>query len=438
MNIYFVSLGCDKNLVDSQTMIDLFERRGHRIVGDLEDADAAIVNTCCFIDSAKEESIEAVFDMVRAKEDGLIRAVVMAGCMAERFREEIRQEIPEVDALIDTHSIMQACEIIEQTLPEETLDNSHRSDRDHTGSAAITTPGHYAFLKIAEGCDKHCTYCVIPSIRGPYRSIPFDDILEEARKKEEAGAKELILIAQETTLYGVDLYGEKRLVPLLERLCELPGIQWIRLLYCYPEEVDDDLIECMALHPKICHYIDLPIQHANDRILKRMGRRTDQAQIKAVVEKLRKSMPDIAVRTTLITGFPGETEREHRELVDFVREMRFDRLGVFAYSREDGTPAAAFDDQIDEEVKKARLEELYEVQKDIAEQKNASLTGSTIDVMVEGSLADSRQTYAGRTYRDAPDVDGLVFVNSDKDLESGDMISVTITGSNGYDLIAAT
>ena len=438
MNIYFVSLGCDKNLVDSQTMIDLFERRGHRIVGDLEEADAAIVNTCCFIDSAKEESIDAVFDMVRAKEDGLIKAVVMAGCMAERFRDEVRKEIPEVDALIDTHSIKQACEIIEQTLPEETTGHSHRSDGDYTGSAAITTPGHYAYLKIAEGCDKHCTYCVIPSIRGPYRSIPFDDILEEARKKEEAGAKELILIAQETTLYGVDLYGEKRLVPLLERLCEFPGIQWIRLLYCYPEEVDDDLIECMARHPKICHYIDLPIQHANDRILKRMGRRTDQAQIKAVVEKLRKSMPDIAVRTTLITGFPGETESEHHELVDFVREMRFDRLGVFTYSREEGTPAAEFDDQIDEEVKKARLEELYEVQKDIVEQKNASLTGSTIDVMVEGSLADSRQTYAGRTYRDAPDVDGLVFVNSDKDLESGDMISVTITGSNGYDLIAAT
>ena len=432
MNIYLISLGCDKNLVDSQNMIEMFRSKGHILVNDVSQADIAVVNTCCFIESAKEESIGAVLEMAREKDAGRLRAVVMAGCMAQRYRDEIAEAIPEVDALIDTRSISQACEIIE-SLKIDSPENERSGQSD---CFAITTPSHYAYLKIAEGCDKHCTYCVIPSIRGPYRSVPEREVLETARRKVEEGARELILIAQETTVYGCDTCGHKRIVPLLEDLCKKSGAWWIRLMYCYPEEVTDELIDCMADHPQICRYIDLPIQHASDRVLRAMGRRTDRRQIEEVVGKLRAAMPDIAIRTTLITGFPGETEEDHRELLEFVDRMRFDRLGVFTYSREEGTPAAVMPDQVDESVKQRRQKELYEAQQKIVFDMNKLLTGGQIEVLIEGRLSEEPDTYVGRTYRDAPDVDGLVFVKSDRSLDSGDICRVVITGTAGYDLTA--
>lgn len=431
MNLYLISLGCDKNLVDSQTMIDLFQKHGHCLVNDVCEADAAIVNTCCFIESAKEESIAAVLEMIREKQAGHLSAVVMAGCMAKRYRGEIAAELPEVDALIDTDSIAQACEIL------ETLDIPGRQqESEGAESFALTTPSHYAYIKIAEGCDKHCTYCVIPSIRGPYRSFLQEDILKQACRKVDEGAQELILIAQETTRYGVDTEGKKTLVPLLEQICSRTAIPWIRLLYCYPEEVTDELIGCMAAQPQICHYIDLPIQHAGDRILRAMGRRTDRRQIEEVIAKLRTAMPDIAIRTTLITGFPGETEEDHQLLMDFVREMRFDRLGVFTYSQEEGTPAASMPDQIDEQIKLRRQQELYQAQQEIVFAANRALEGQTLEVLIEGRLSDEPDTYVGRSYRDAPDVDGMVFVKSGRPLESGDFCRALITGASGYDLIA--
>lgn len=428
MNLYLISLGCDKNLVDSQTMIERLQAAGHRLTDEIDEADAAIVNTCCFIESAKEESIAAVLEMIREKEAGRLSAVVMAGCMAKRYREEIAESLPEVDALIDTDSIARAAEI----LAELDLPAAKKAEDE---SFALTTPSHYAYIKIAEGCDKHCTYCVIPSIRGPYRSLPEQEILNNARRKVTEGARELILIAQETTLYGADR-GERRIVPLLEALCATSGADWIRLMYCYPEEVTDELIACMAAHPQICHYIDLPVQHASDRILKAMGRRTDRAQIETVIGKLRSAMPDIAIRTALITGFPGESEEDHRELLDFVRRMRFERLGVFTYSREEGTPAARLPGQIDEAVKQRRQEELYKAQQEIVFAANEALAGQEMEVLIEGQLAEERDTYAGRSYRDAPDVDGMVFVESERPLESGMLIQAKITDASGYDLIA--
>ena len=429
MNLYFISLGCDKNLVDSGNMIDILSRHGHRIVDDIDEADAAIVNTCCFIRSAAEESIEAVLEMAAAKEEGRLKALVMAGCMAERYRDQIAVELPEVDALIDTHSIADAAKILEE-LEIETEEDK----QDDSASAVLLGPGYYGYLKIADGCDKHCTYCVIPSIRGPYRSELIDELVDKAERMADDGVRELILIAQETTLYGVDLYGSKRLPELLDRLCEIEGIDWIRLLYCYPEEITDELIACMKDHDKICHYIDMPIQHSNDEILKRMGRRTDQREIRRIVQKLRAAMPDIAIRTTLITGFPGESEEQHEELLSFIGEMDFDRVGIFAYSREEGTPAAGMEGQIDEEVKDRRLGELYARQQALVFDRNESLKGSVFDVIIEGSLTDEPGVYAGRTYRDAPQVDGLVFVKSAAPLESGDMVQVIIDGASGYDL----
>ena len=333
MRLYFISLGCDKNLVDSKRLIRVFSEYGHTVVDDVKSADAAIINTCCFIQSATEESISAVLEMAAEKEAGNLKAVVVAGCMAERYREQIKEELPEVDALIDTHSIEDAACILEEI---EALNDLKYENQNRVPAAALLTPGYYGYLKIADGCDKHCTYCVIPSIRGPYRSVPIDELIDEAREMAADGVRELILVAQETTRYGLDLYGSKKLPALLDKLCAINGIDWIRLLYCYPEEITDELIECMASHPKICHYIDMPIQHADDRVLHQMGRETNQNQIRDIVKKLRTAMPDIAIRTTLIAGFPSETEAEHTENCRFIREMKFDRVGIFAYSREEG------------------------------------------------------------------------------------------------------
>lgn len=436
MNILFISLGCDKNLVDSEVMLGLLDAKGYQMVDDETLADVIVVNTCCFIHDAKEESIQTILEMAQYKTEGRLKALIVTGCLAQRYQKEILEEIPEVDAVLGTTSYDRIVETVEEAL----AGNGHLELEDVDAlplvdvKRLVTTGGHYAYLKIAEGCDKHCTYCIIPKIRGNYRSIPMERLLKEAEELAEQGVKELILVAQETTLYGKDLYGEKSLSKLLRELCKINGIRWIRLLYCYPEEIDDALIQVMKEEKKICHYLDLPIQHANDTILKRMGRRTSKQQLEKIVKKLRQEIPDIALRTTLITGFPGETQEQHEELMEFVDEMEFDRLGVFTYSPEEDTKAAEMSDQIPEEVKQERQAELMELQQDIVFDQAEDMIGQEVLVMIEGKVADEN-AYVGRTYKDAPNVDGLIFINTDEELMSGDFAKVKVTGALEYDLI---
>ncbi|MGN8921163.1 30S ribosomal protein S12 methylthiotransferase RimO [Lachnospiraceae bacterium HCP28S3_F9] len=436
MNILFISLGCDKNLVDSEVMLGLLDAKGYQMVDDETLADVIVINTCCFIHDAKEESIQTILEMAQYKTEGRLKALIVTGCLAQRYQKEILEEIPEVDAVLGTTSYDRIVETVEEAL----AGNGHLELADVDAlplvdvKRLVTTGGHYAYLKIAEGCDKHCTYCIIPKIRGNYRSIPMEKLLKEAEELAEQGVKELILVAQETTLYGKDLYGEKSLSKLLRELCKINGIRWIRLLYCYPEEIDDALIQVMKEEKKICHYLDLPIQHANDTILKRMGRRTSKQQLEKIVKKLRQEIPDIALRTTLITGFPGETQEQHEELMEFVDEMEFDRLGVFTYSPEEDTPAAEMSDQISEEVKQERQAELMELQQDIVFDQAEDMIGQEVLVMIEGKVADEN-AYVGRTYKDAPNVDGLIFINTDEELMSGDFAKVKVTGALEYDLI---
>ena len=436
MNILFISLGCDKNLVDSEVMLGLLDAKGYQMVDDETLADVIVINTCCFIHDAKEESIQTILEMAQYKTEGRLKALIVTGCLAQRYQKEILEEIPEVDAVLGTTSYDKIVETVEEAL----AGNGHLKLADVDAlplvdvKRLVTTGGHYAYLKIAEGCDKHCTYCIIPKIRGNYRSVPMERLLKEAEELAEQGVKELILVAQETTLYGKDLYGEKSLSKLLRELCKINGIRWIRILYCYPEEIDDALIQVMKEEKKICHYLDLPIQHANDTILKRMGRRTSKQQLKKIVRKLRQEIPDIALRTTLITGFPGETQEQHEELMEFVDEMEFDRLGVFTYSPEEDTPAAEMSDQISEEVKEDRQAELMELQQDIVFDQAEDMIGQEVLVMIEGKVADEN-AYVGRTYKDAPNVDGLIFINTDEELMSGDFAKVKVTGALEYDLI---
>lgn len=436
MNILFISLGCDKNLVDSEVMLGLLDAKGYQMVDDETLADVIVINTCCFIHDAKEESIQTILEMAQYKTEGRLKALIVTGCLAQRYQKEILEEIPEVDAVLGTTSYDRIVETVEEAL----AGNGHLELADVDAlplvdvKRLVTTGGHYAYLKIAEGCDKHCTYCIIPKIRGNYRSIPMERLLKEAEELVEQGVKELILVAQETTLYGKDLYGEKSLSKLLRELCKINGIRWIRLLYCYPEEIDDALIQVMKEEKKICHYLDLPIQHANDTILKRMGRRTSKQQLEKIVKKLRQEIPDIALRTTLITGFPGETQEQHEELMEFVDEMEFDRLGVFTYSPEEDTKAAEMSDQIPEEVKQERQAELMELQQDIVFDQAEDMIGQEVLVMIEGKVADEN-AYVGRTYKDAPNVDGLIFINTDEELMSGDFAKVKVTGALEYDLI---
>lgn len=436
MNILFISLGCDKNLVDSEVMLGLLDAKGYQMVDDETLADVIVINTCCFIHDAKEESIQTILEMAQYKTEGRLKALIVTGCLAQRYQKEILEEIPEVDAVLGTTSYDRIVETVEEAL----AGNRHLELEDVDAlplvdvKRLVTTGGHYAYLKIAEGCDKHCTYCIIPKIRGNYRSIPMERLLKEAEELAEQGVKELILVAQETTLYGKDLYGEKSLSKLLRELCKINGIRWIRLLYCYPEEIDDALIQVMKEEKKICHYLDLPIQHANDTILKRMGRRTSKQQLEKIVKKLRQEIPDIALRTTLITGFPGETQEQHEELMEFVDEMEFDRLGVFTYSPEEDTKAAEMSDQIPEEVKQERQAELMELQQDIVFDQAEDMIGQEVLVMIEGKVADEN-AYVGRTYKDAPNVDGLIFINTDEELMSGDFAKVKVTGALEYDLI---
>ena len=436
MTILFISLGCDKNLVDSEVMLGLLDKKGYQIVDSEEDADIIVVNTCCFIHDAKEESIQTILEMAEYKKEGKLKDLIVTGCLAQRYQQEIIDEIPEVDAVLGTTSYDHIVEAVEEAL----AGNGHVVLEDVDAlpdvkeKRLVTTGGHYAYMKIAEGCDKHCTYCIIPKLRGNYRSVPMEKLLAEAKDLADQGVKELILVAQETTVYGKDLYGEKSLHKLLRELCKISGIQWIRILYCYPEEIYDELIQTIKEENKVCHYLDLPIQHASDAVLKRMGRRTSKAQLVEIIEKLRKEIPDISLRTTLITGFPGETQEQHEELKDFVDEMEFDRLGVFTYSPEEDTPAATMADQIPEEVKEDRQAELMELQQEIAFDLAEDMVGREVLVMIEGKVADEN-AYVGRTYKDAPNVDGLIFINTDEELMSGDFARVRVTGALEYDLI---
>ncbi len=422
-----VSLGCDKNLVDSEHMISGLCKAGYELTDDENDADIIIINTCCFIHDAKQESIDTILEMARLKDDKL-KALIVCGCLGERYKSEIIKEIPEVDAVVGTLEKKDMAAVIAGILDEKKT--AHASDES---GRVITTPGHYEYLKIAEGCDKHCSYCIIPKLRGPYRSVPMEELIAEAKELADKGVKELILVAQETTLYGTDLYGKKSLPELLCKLSEIDGINWIRILYAYPEEVTDELIKVMSTNPKICHYIDIPIQSGSDVVLRRMGRRTDQGQIKSVVEKLRAAMSDICIRTTLIAGFPGETQEDFEETYRFVNEMEFDRLGIFTYSAEEGTPAYDFSPQIPDDVKKSRQEELYELQQAIAYEAAEAMKDTRLTVMVDGYLPEE-DVYVARSYKDAPDIDGLVFVYSDRELVTGDMIDVRITDAREYDL----
>lgn len=444
--VLFISLGCDKNLVDSEKMLGLLGDSGYAIVEEESEADAIVVNTCCFIHDAKEESIETILEMAEWKQKGNVKALVVTGCLAQRYQDEIEEAIPEVDAVIGTTGYTEIVKILDQLLDKSEIEHEEEHSllsccpsidllpASLSDKRVVTTGGYTAYLKIAEGCNKRCTYCVIPYIRGRYRSFPMEDLLEEAERLAKSGVKELILIAQETTVYGTDLYGRKALPELLRKLCQIDGLSWIRILYCYPEEITDELIQVIKEEEKICHYLDIPIQHSEDRILRNMGRKTNRAELISLVEKLRSEIPDIVLRTTLITGFPGETEDEFEHMRDFVDEMEFDRLGVFPYSPEEGTKAAEMEDQVPDEVKEQRRDAIMELQQEISAGAAADRIGEEMSVLIEGYLYEE-DIYVGRTYMDAPKVDGNVFVRSEEEMISGDIVPVRITGANEYDLM---
>jgi ribosomal protein S12 methylthiotransferase len=436
MNVCFISLGCDKNLVDSEVMLGLLRDAGYSLTETEEDAEVIVINTCCFIHDAKQESIDTILEMAEYKKDGRLKALIVAGCLAERYRKEIEEQIPEVDAMVGTTSYDAIVPVIESVIAGKAQSVFREMDAlPLPDTKRVSTTGGYTnYLKIAEGCDKHCTYCAIPKMRGNYRSIPMERLIAEAEFLAEGGCRELILVAQETTLYGIDLYHKKSLVELIDRLAAISGISWIRLLYCYPEEITDELIERMKRGEKLCHYLDMPIQHASDQILHAMGRRTNRAELEKLIAKLRSEIPDIVLRTTLITGFPGETDKDHEELKDFIKKMRFDRLGVFPYSKEEGTPAAKRKDQILKKVKTKRQKELMHIQQQIAFENAEGMIGRVLDVMVEGKLV-KEDVFLGRSYMDAPKVDGYIFFYGQDEYLSGDFVRVKIMEAKGYDLI---
>lgn len=437
MKILFVSLGCDKNLVDSEVMLGLLRSEGFQLTGEEAEADVIVVNSCCFIGDAKEESINTILEMAAWKEEGVCRALIVTGCLAERYKAEVLAEMPEVDAVVGTASYDKIVEVVKDVLHLKSgcqvFQNIDQTPEVQV-KRVVTTGGHYAFLKIAEGCDKHCTYCIIPKVRGKYRSVPMERLVRETEELAAGGVRELILVAQETTLYGCDLYGHKALPELLRKLAAIPGIVWIRIQYCYPEEITDELIQVIRQEKKICRYLDIPVQHASDSVLKRMGRRTNGVQLREMIRKLRAEIPELALRTTLISGFPGETKEDHEILMDFVEEMEFDRLGVFAYSQEEDTPAAVMETQVPEDVKEERRSEVMELQQEISLEKSQEMIGRTLLVMIEGKVADEN-AYVGRTYRDAPNVDGYIFINTDQEMMTGDFARVQVTGALEYDLI---
>jgi len=436
MKILFVSLGCDKNLVDSEYMIGILAEAGHTFTNEEQEAEAIVINSCCFINDAKEESINTILEMAEYKDHGSCKALIVTGCLAQRYKDEIITEIPQVDAVLGTNSYEEVAKALDEVQKGVRFEKYLALEGlpAHGMRRTLTTGGHYAHLKIAEGCDKHCTYCIIPKIRGNYRSIPMEELVAQAESLAEQGGRELILVAQETTLYGIDLYGEKSLHVLLDKLNDIPGIFWIRVMYCYPEEIYEGLISSMKRNKKVCHYLDMPIQHVNDAILKRMGRRTSKAELTEKISRLRSEIPDITLRTTLITGFPGETQEMHEELMYFINEAEFDRLGAFPYSPEEGTPAAEFELQVEQRQKETWRDEIMELQEEIIFDKNETMTGRELWVMIEGSV-DGENAYVGRTYRDAPEIDGYIFVHTNETLMTGDFVKVRVTGAYEYDLI---
>lgn len=436
VQILFVSLGCDKNLVDSEVMLGLLQEKGYTITNEEKEADVVVINTCCFIHDAKEESIENIIEMGRLKDSGKLKGLIVTGCLAQRYKDEIRKELPEVDAILGTTSIEAIVEAVEVVLHGEEYE--HFEDINFLPPShemrVITSGTHMGYLKIAEGCNKHCTYCIIPKVRGNFRSVPLEDLVAQAKFLVSNGIKELCLVAQETTLYGVDLYGKKYLPVLLRELSKIDDLEWIRLLYCYPEEITEELILEIHDNPKVCHYMDMPLQHSEDDILKRMGRRTTKEEIKKTIRHIREMIPDMVLRTSLIAGFPGETKENHEGLLEFIDEMEFNRLGVFTYSPEEDTPAASFENQVSEELKQQWKDEIMELQQEVSYDLNATMIGKRLKVIVEGYLY-KEQMYMCRSYMDAPDIDGCVFVSSEEELLSGDFIEVTITDYNEYDLI---
>ena len=437
-NLAFISLGCDKNLVDSEVMLGLCRKEGINIIQEEEKADVIVINTCCFINDALEESIDTILQAGKLKETGNCKAIIVAGCLGQRYEKEIFDELPEVDAILGTteyESIVEAVKAVLEGKKIKTLGDFDKVMKDENNSLnrVVTTAGHYAYLKIAEGCDSHCTYCVIPSLRGKYRSRSMESLIEETKTLAQQGVKELILVAQDTAVYGKDIYGKSVLDELLKNICKVDGIEWVRLLYCYPENITDETIEVMASEKKILHYLDMPVQHGSDSVLKRMGRRSTAKLIKQKVEKLRKAMPDIAIRTSIITGFPQENGEEFGALAEFIQDIGFDRLGVFTYSREDGTPAAKMEGQISEELKQERKDIIMDIQRNISAEKCRSFEGKELKVIIEGKLPDDN-IYCARSYRDAPEIDGLVFVKSEEELLTGDFVNVLITASSDYDL----
>ena len=435
MKLLFISLGCDKNLVDTEFMLGMLQEKGIEMTSDETEADIIVINTCCFINDAKEESINTILEMAEYKKNGSLKALIVTGCLAQRYQDEIKEEIPEVDAILGTNSYDDIVNALDKALEGHFYKNFKTLEGLPTlkNKRSVTTGGHFAYLKIAEGCNKHCTYCIIPSIRGRYRSVPMEDLIEQAKYLVANGAKELILVAQETTLYGIDIYGEKSLHKLLDELNKIPGLFWIRIMYCYPEEIYDELIASIARNSKVCHYLDIPIQHSNDTMLKRMGRKTSHDDLVRIITNLREQIPDITLRTTLICGFPGETEEMHEELMQFINDMEFDRLGAFAYSPEEGTPAAEFPNQVDEEVKENWRDEVMELQEEVIFDKNEEMIGRELYAFIEGQVDGG--AYIGRTYRDAPDVDGYIFINADESFMTGDIVKVKVIGAYEYDLI---
>lgn len=436
MKLLFISLGCDKNLVDTEFMLGMLQQADYTFTNDEDEADVIIVNSCCFINDAKEESINTILEMAEKKKTANCKALLVTGCLAQRYKDEILKEIPEVDAVLGTNSYNDIVHAVSMALAGQKYENYMTLEGIPKAETkrVVTTGGHYAHLKIAEGCNKRCTYCIIPYIRGNYRSVPMEDLIQQAKDLAAQGVKELILVAQETTLYGIDLYGEKSLHRLLDELNKIEGIYWIRIQYCYPEEIYDELIESIKRNEKVCHYLDMPIQHCSDHILKRMGRKTDRADLERIITHLREEIPDIALRTTLICGFPGETQKDHEELMQFINDSEFDRLGAFTYSPEEGTPAAGFEDQIEKEQKEEWLDDVMELQQEVSFDKNEEMKGRELWAMIEGKVADEN-AYIGRTYKDAPGIDGYVFINTSEELMSGAFVKVRITGALDYDLI---
>ncbi len=434
--LLFISLGCDKNLVDSEFMIGMLTSQGVIMCDDETEADIIIINSCCFINDAKEESVNTILEMAAYKTEGNCKALLVTGCLSQRYQDEIKTEIPEVDAILGTNSYDAICEAVTEALSQHYYKNVSTLEGlpKLTNKRVVTTGGHYAYLKIAEGCNKNCTYCIIPSIRGRYRSVPMEELVAQAKELAENGVKELILVAQETTLYGIDLYGEKSLHKLLDELNKIPGLFWIRIMYCYPEEIYEELIESMIRNKKVCHYLDMPIQHCNDEILRKMARRTNRVELEERIAYLRARIPDITLRTTLICGFPGETAQMHEELMQFINDMEFDRLGAFAYSPEEGTVAAELPDQVDEELKLDWQADVMELQEEVIFDKNETLIGMETYAFIEGKVADEN-AYIGRTYRDAPNVDGYIFIQTEEELMTGDIVKVKVTGAYEYDLI---